>query len=145
LYKYQTSKEIKKKKFFIEKEKATFYFEMKLLLNVLLLSLILHVSHQFFGTNAPDDEDDDEMTTQSEEVANEDEDDYNSTRHLGAYNKLSHTEETIIHSLLKNYSTFMRPRNRVEINASIDLQQIINLDEKNELMTTSSNLYVIVI
>jgi hypothetical protein len=51
-------------------------------------------------------------------------------------------EQAIITGLLKNYQTYIRPNDQVNVKATFKLRQIIGLDEKHEIMTTNFDLYV---
>lgn len=50
-------------------------------------------------------------------------------------------EAAVVIKILTDYSTLVRPSNRVEGTLVVSLKQIVNLDERNEILTTSSNIY----
>ncbi len=58
------------------------------------------------------------------------------------YDPLIGNESAIINQLLKNYNTFVRPKYDFQVNVGLTVKQIIGLDEKNEVMSTSVNIYV---
>jgi hypothetical protein len=51
-------------------------------------------------------------------------------------------ETIVLEQILSNYNKNMRPTDQVNINLNLDLKQIVNIDDTNQLMTTSSLLVV---
>jgi hypothetical protein len=51
-------------------------------------------------------------------------------------------ESVIINKVLSSYNKNMRPTDQVQVNINLNLKQIVNIDDSNQLMTTSSYLTV---
>jgi nicotinic acetylcholine receptor len=53
---------------------------------------------------------------------------------------ITNMESIVINQIFTNYSKNMRPTDQVEINLNLNLKQIVNVDDTNQLVTTSSYL-----
>jgi hypothetical protein len=52
------------------------------------------------------------------------------------------TEQSLIASLLNGYNKIIRPNETVDIEIILFLRQLVSIDEKNQIMTSSSYIYV---
>lgn len=51
-------------------------------------------------------------------------------------------EESIKNKIFQNYNKLIRPADTINLGIQLVLKQIINLDEQNQIMTSSSNLFI---
>ena len=66
---------------------------------------------------------------------------YSSLLTVYATKDLSAVETKLLDDLFKNYSSSVMPPLPVEAKFKLYFKQIVSLDEKNEILTTSSNLF----
>jgi hypothetical protein len=55
-------------------------------------------------------------------------------------NSNQQAEQNLLEALTKNYSKYIRPTEQVTINMTLSLKQIVSVDEKNQIMTTSNHI-----
>ena len=60
--------------------------------------------------------------------------------HVKASANESQNEYTVFSLITKNYNAKIRPTNVVDITLSLSLKQLVSIDEKNQIMTSSSTL-----
>lgn len=56
--------------------------------------------------------------------------------------QLNRNESDLIKVLLANYTKLMRPSDKVSVRTSIQLKQILSVDEKNQILTTLAYLHM---
>ncbi len=58
--------------------------------------------------------------------------------HCGSLPAIQQAEQTLVTSLLNNYNKNIRPDDQVSVDITATIQQIIAIDEKQQIMTSSS-------
>ena len=58
--------------------------------------------------------------------------------HAGTLPPIQQAEEALVISLLQGYNKFIRPENTVSVRITTEIRQIVSIDEKQQIMTSSS-------